>query len=136
MPPERQAAPAAFEANNIIVVKRSPDRNAGRPLTLGLGCRFSEPDARLMNGRYQRRELVGGDFVLTKVRADNRRREFSIDRCEWWSVGHFVSPCPDRQNTMPRKKRNDELGSPSSITPPAYLLLVLRVQKRPPAEFS
>jgi hypothetical protein len=54
-----------------------------------------------MNGRDQRPELVGRDLVLPNISNDNRRREFSIDRCGWWFVGHFVSPCPDRQNITP-----------------------------------
>jgi hypothetical protein len=63
MPFEHLPAPAAFEANDIIAVNRSPDRHGWGPLSLGFGCRDSEPDERLMDGRDQRPELIGPDLV-------------------------------------------------------------------------
>src|SRR5215831_18052285 len=42
MPSEHLTAPAAFEANDIIGVDRSTDRDGGGPLRFGFGCRFSE----------------------------------------------------------------------------------------------
>ena len=101
MPPERLAAPATFETNDIIVMNRSPDRHSGGPVSLGFGCRFSDSGERLMHGRDQHSELIGPNLVSPNVRGNNRRREFSINRCRLWFVGHFVSPCRDRQNTMP-----------------------------------
>jgi hypothetical protein len=46
MPPERQAAPAAFQANNIIGMNASADWHRGCPPDLGFGCRFSESEKR------------------------------------------------------------------------------------------
>ena len=41
MPSKHLAVPAAFQANDVITMKRSPDRDGGCPLTFGDGCRFS-----------------------------------------------------------------------------------------------
>jgi hypothetical protein len=48
---EHLATPAAFEANDMIALNRSPDRHGGGPLSLNFGCRFSAPRERLMDGR-------------------------------------------------------------------------------------
>src|SRR5215469_11813848 len=93
MPPERQAAPAAFEANDIIRVNRSPDRHGGGPLSLGFGSRFSESRERLMDGRNQCPELIGPDFVSPNVRGDDVGREFSTDGYGRQLLGHLSSPC-------------------------------------------
>jgi hypothetical protein len=53
MPSERQAAPAAFEADDMIAVNRSADRHGGGPLSLDFGCRFSESRECLMDSRDQ-----------------------------------------------------------------------------------
>jgi len=58
MPLEHLAAPAAFQANDVIAMNRSPDRDGRCPLDLAFGCRFSEGDERPMNGRDQGHELI------------------------------------------------------------------------------
>ena len=79
MPPERQAAPATFEANDVIGVDRSPDRHGGSPLSLNFGCRFSESRECLMDGRNQRRELIGPDLVSPNICSNDIGSEFSIE---------------------------------------------------------
>src|SRR5271155_3573265 len=79
MPLEHLASPPAFEADDIIAVNRSPDRDGGSSLTPGFGCRFSESRECLMNGRDQGRELFGRDLAVTDIRSDNPRREFSTN---------------------------------------------------------
>jgi hypothetical protein len=59
MPSKHLAAPAAFQAHDIIAVDRSPYRDGGCPLTLDVGCRFPESSECLMNGRDQRPEFIG-----------------------------------------------------------------------------
>jgi hypothetical protein len=86
------AAPAAFEANNIITMNRSPDRHGGCPLTFGFGCGFSEPGERPMDGRDQLPELVGPDLVSPNICGDNVGREFSVNRGGWCFPGHHGSP--------------------------------------------
>ena len=78
MPSEHQAAPAALQANDIIVMNGSTDRHRGCPLSLGFGCRFSELGNRLMDSRDQGRELVGPNLVSPNVSCDYIGREFSV----------------------------------------------------------
>jgi DNA topoisomerase VI subunit B len=51
MPSEHLAAPAAFEADNIIAVTRSPDLHRGCSLFVEFGCRFAEVADDLMHCR-------------------------------------------------------------------------------------
>jgi hypothetical protein len=62
MPSKHLAAPAAFEANHVVPVNGSADRHRWRPLSLGLGCWFSESGERLMDGRDEGCELIGCDW--------------------------------------------------------------------------
>ena len=79
MPPERQAAPAAFEANDIIAVNRSTNRHRGSSLAAGFWWRFTETCEGLMDGRNQCPELIGPDLVSPNVRGDDVGRAFSIE---------------------------------------------------------
>jgi hypothetical protein len=78
MPSEHLAAPAAFQANDIIAVDGSPDRDGGCPLFVEFGCGFPETYERLMHGRDQRSELIGPDLIAPNISGDNHRSEFSI----------------------------------------------------------
>ena len=51
MPLEHLAAPAAFQANDIIAVDGSPDRHCRRSLFVEFGYRFTKADEGLMHGR-------------------------------------------------------------------------------------
>ena len=51
MPPEHLAAPPAFEADDIIAVNRSTDRDGGCPLSVEFGYRFTNGCEGLMNSR-------------------------------------------------------------------------------------
>jgi hypothetical protein len=51
MPSDHLAAPAAFEANDVIEMDGSPDRHCGSPLPVGFCRRFTEADERLMDSR-------------------------------------------------------------------------------------
>jgi hypothetical protein len=46
MPFEHLAAPATFDANDIIAMDGSPDRHGGCPLNLRLDCRFTKANER------------------------------------------------------------------------------------------
>jgi hypothetical protein len=52
-------APAAFQANDVIAMNRSPDRHCGSSLFVGFCHWFIEADKRLMHGRDQRTEFIG-----------------------------------------------------------------------------
>jgi hypothetical protein len=49
MPPEHLAAPAAFQADDIIAVNRSADRHRGYPLSVKFGYRFAKSCENLIN---------------------------------------------------------------------------------------
>jgi len=51
MPSEHLAAPAAFEADDIIAVNGSTDRDGGCPLSVEFGYRFTKGCEGLMHGR-------------------------------------------------------------------------------------
>ena len=51
VPSEHLAAPAAFEADDIIAVNGATDRHRGYSLDFSFGRRFAEADERLMHGR-------------------------------------------------------------------------------------
>jgi hypothetical protein len=79
MPSKHLAAPAAFQANDIIATDGSPDRHRGCSLTAGFCDGFAKPRECLMYGRNQGRELIGCDLIAPNIRGDNFGREFSID---------------------------------------------------------
>src|SRR5271156_133936 len=92
MASDHLAAPATFQANDIIAMDGSANRDGGYPLIPSSGCRLSESSERLMHGRDQRPELVGHDLVLPNISCDNCRSEFSI---KYWGrrfIGHVGSP--------------------------------------------
>jgi hypothetical protein len=51
MPPKHLAAPATFEADYVIAMNGSPDRDGGCPLTADFGCRFTNGCEGLMYRR-------------------------------------------------------------------------------------
>src|SRR5712691_6052138 len=59
MASEHLAAPAAFQADDVIAIDGSPDRDRGYSLPVSFGDHFTE---RCTHGRDQRRELVGPDW--------------------------------------------------------------------------
>ena len=67
MPPEHLAAPSASQANEIIGMKGSPDRDGGCPLASRFKCRCAEAGDDLMHRRDQRPELVEPDLVVTGI---------------------------------------------------------------------
>jgi hypothetical protein len=79
VPPEHLAAPAAFQANDVIAIDGSTDRHGGGPLSFGSGCRFSEPRECLMHSRDQCCELIGPDLVSPNICSNDIGSEFSIE---------------------------------------------------------
>ena len=67
MPSDHQAAPAAFQADDIIPMNRSPDWHRGSSLCVEFGYRFTETCESLMNGRDHGRELVRRDLIAPKI---------------------------------------------------------------------
>jgi hypothetical protein len=69
-----------------------------------------------MNSRDQDRQLVRLNLVAADICSNDVGREFSIDRRRRCFVGHFGSPCRDRQDTIPGEIEAATLGSPLGIT--------------------
>ena len=75
VPAEHLPAPAAIQADDVIAVNGSPDRNRRGSLDDGF-CPFAEAGERPMHGRDHGGELIGGDLIASKIRADDLRHEF------------------------------------------------------------
>jgi hypothetical protein len=134
MPLEHLAAPATVQANDIIAVNRSPDRDGGSSLFVGFCHWFTEADKRLMHGRDQRTEFIGRDLILSNIGGSYLCNEIAICRCGRRFLGHIGSSCRDRQNTMPGNSgrrlrisigitslRLPPIGSPSRRPHPTFL---------------
>ena len=111
MPSNHQAAPTAFQADDVIPMNGSADRHRGSSLTADFWWLFTETCEGLMNSRDQGPELIGRDLIAPNICGDNLSREFSIDGGGWCFVGHINSPETD-QIPYPVQKRDDVLGSP------------------------
>jgi hypothetical protein len=94
-------SPPAFDANDVIALNGSPDRNRRGSLDRSFLRRPAEVGERLMNGRNQGAELLGRDLISSDIRGHDFRSEFSIGRCGRLLVGHLLSPHSDRQLTIP-----------------------------------
>ncbi len=112
MPFEHLAAPATIEADDIIAVNGLPDWDGGCPLDLRFGCRFTEADERLMNGRDQDRQLVRPNLVAADICSNDVGREFSCRALEtavrlafWFSLSRST-----KYHTRPNL--DAEIGSP------------------------
>jgi hypothetical protein len=71
MPSDHQAAPTAFQADDIIPVNGSADRHRGSSLCVDFRYWFTETCEGLMNGRDQSSELIGRDLIAPNVCGDN-----------------------------------------------------------------
>jgi hypothetical protein len=79
MPSDHQAAPTAFQADDVIPMNGSADRHRWSSLCVEFGYRFTEASDGLMNSQDQGRELIGPDLIAPNVGSDDFSREFSID---------------------------------------------------------
>jgi hypothetical protein len=71
-------AVAAIQADDVIALNGSPDRHCWSSFDDGFLRRSAEVGERLMNGREQRRQLVGRNLVASQIGADDRYSEVSI----------------------------------------------------------
>jgi hypothetical protein len=79
---EHLPSPSAFQANDPIMLDRTPYRHGWRQLFFG---RFPNSRKGLMYCRDQGSHLIGSDLVAAHVGGDDFRREFSIQR-SWIAV--------------------------------------------------
>jgi hypothetical protein len=69
MPAEHLPTPATIQADDMIAVNGSPDRNRGGSLDDGFWCRLTEATERLMNSRDQWGELIRLDLIASNIGA-------------------------------------------------------------------
>jgi len=97
MPAEHLAAPAAIQADDVIVVHGSPDRHRRNSLGGGFCCRLTEATESVMHCRDQGGELVGRELIASNIGGDNFRGEVGLLR-----IGHrSVPPSFEPQDTIP-----------------------------------
>ena len=80
MPAKHLAAPATFEAHDVIVPDRLPYRDGGCPGAGDFMFRLAETGECLMNGRDQTIDLVSPDLMSPNISGHNLRGEFPIGR--------------------------------------------------------
>ena len=96
MPAEHLPAPAAIQADDMIVVNGSPDRNCGCSRTLGFRRRFAELSECLMDRGDQNGELIRLDLIAPNIGGDDRRHEFGR-----LLIGHRLVPLFLTSNNIP-----------------------------------
>jgi hypothetical protein len=102
MPPKHLAFPAAVQADDVIVVNGSANRNRRGSLDDGFCRRFTESREGLMDGRNQGGELIRRDLMASEIRADDLRREAALRGRIL--IGHLVRPSHlfDRHAQQPK----------------------------------
>jgi hypothetical protein len=110
MPAEHLPTPATIQADDMIAVNGSPDRNRGGSLDDGFWCRLTEATERLMNSRDQWGELIRLDLIASNIGGDDLGGEFGR-----LLVGHFRAPQLDWQRTIAgRSKAKINVGDNST----------------------
>jgi hypothetical protein len=90
MPAEHLPFPATIQADHVIAVNGSPDRNCRGSQTLGFRRRFAELFECLMDNRNQRSQLIRWNLVVAEIRADDLSREVAI-QSGFVVAGHLSS---------------------------------------------
>jgi hypothetical protein len=90
MPAQHQATKPAFEADNMLVLHRSPDRNRRRQ-RFRQGRRRVRPEAaeRAVYRCDQTPDLIDTDTVLPDITPNNLRNQVGIDFLGTAVVGHI-----------------------------------------------
>ena len=93
MPEQHQAAKPAFEADDMLVLHRSPDRNRRRQ-GLGRGHRRirAETTERAVHRCNQPRELIHADTVLRDLTTDDLGDQDGVDFLCTAVIGHIFCP--------------------------------------------
>ena len=93
MPAQHQAAKPAFEADDMLVLHRSPDRNRRRQ---GFGREHrrvrAETTERAMHRCDKTPDLIDTDTVLPDITTDDLRNQAGIDLLRGTFLGHIFCP--------------------------------------------
>ena len=77
-PPQHQATKPAFEADDMVVLHRSPNRDCRRQRDR-LRRALAEATERTMHRRNQSRKLINGDTILRDITTDDLRYQAGIN---------------------------------------------------------
>ena len=93
MPAEHLAAISALEANDAVVLHRSPDRDCRRQRGRRR-CRLALDKAteRAMHRRNQSRHLINADTILRDITPDDLRNQAKINQLRGAFIGHIFYP--------------------------------------------
>jgi hypothetical protein len=92
MPAQRLAAKPAFEADDMVVLHRSPDRDRRRQRDGGRHRRaLAKAGKRAMHHRNQSRNLINGDIILRDITPDDLRNQAEINPRDVF-IGHDLVP--------------------------------------------
>ena len=93
MPAEHLAAVSAFEANDIVALYRSPNRDSRhRRCQRRHGRALDEATERAMHRRNQSRHLINTDTILRDITPDDLRDQAKINHLRGAFIGHIFYP--------------------------------------------
>ena len=91
MPAEHPAAISAFEADDMVVLHRSPNRDC-RHQCDRLRRALAEATEGAMHRCNQSRELIDGDTILRNITTDDLRYQAGINLLRTAVIGHIFCP--------------------------------------------
>ena len=101
MPAEHPAAISAFEADDMVVLHRSPDRDGRRRRGRRRRRRaLAEANERAMHFCNQARELIDADSILRDVATDDPRNQAEISRLWGTFFNHVFYPTLEPPGSM------------------------------------
>jgi hypothetical protein len=90
MPAEHLAAISAFEANDMVALYRSPDRDRRHQRGRRRRRRaLDEATERAMHRRNQSRNLINADTILRDITPDDLRNQAEINDLRGAFIGHI-----------------------------------------------
>ena len=96
MPAEHPAAISALEADDMVVLHRSPDRDCGRRRgRRRRRCALAEATERAMHRRNEARELIEADSILRDIATDDPRNQEEINCLRGTFINHIFYPTLD-----------------------------------------
>jgi hypothetical protein len=93
MPSEHLAEKPALEADDMVVLHRSPDRDSRHQRCRRRRRRaLDEATERTMHRRNQSRNLINADTILRDITPDNLRDQAEINHLRGAFIGHIFYP--------------------------------------------
>ena len=93
MPAEHLTEKPAVEADDMVVLYRSPDRDSRHQQGRRRRRRaLAEATERAMHRRYQSRNLINADTILRDITPDDLRDQAEINHLRGAFIGHIFYP--------------------------------------------